>query len=315
MEFEHLKKKSNESIDMYYGGCKPKNVFVDKITGDIITYTHNELVHITTLAEKAKCKEFIEGTTLSIFFHNGWVISTSSFLDANNCFWKSDKSILELAKECVPDWHHFLEQHNKDFLYLYTLIHFENIHLIDYSYKFGPEYKKLELFMKRNLKSNVVDMYYNEISIDHLKQWNDEDQNIKSSNLIKHAGIIVFDEENISKILTNTYQTVSLNKKFRTVGTFEYYNQLYRQNKLHEYFKRFPDERYWNGRDIFLLIKNMYNNLIHEISHLSEFQEKLIEKRPIAILKSLNDNELLELIDRSKQKSIFRNFLLYVYKD
>ena len=112
MEFEHLKKKSNESIDMYYGGNKPKNIFVDKTTNSIITYTYDEIVPITTLPKNIKCKEFIEGTTLSIFFHNEWVISTSSFLDANNCFWKSDKSILEMAKECVPDWHHFLEQHD-----------------------------------------------------------------------------------------------------------------------------------------------------------------------------------------------------------
>ena len=59
-------------------GCKPKNIFVDKTTGNIITYTYDEIVNINTLPEKAKCKEFIEGTTISIFFHNEWVISTSS---------------------------------------------------------------------------------------------------------------------------------------------------------------------------------------------------------------------------------------------
>ena len=79
------------------------------------------------------------------------------------------------------------------------MIHFENIHLIDYSYKFGPEYKKLDLFMKRNLKTNVISMFYDEISSDHLQTWNDKDQDIKSSYLIQHAGLIVFEEENILK--------------------------------------------------------------------------------------------------------------------
>ena len=335
---ESMKKKSNGFIDMYYGGS-PKNIFVKADTKDIITYTYDEVdVNNFEKIDKMQsftCKEFIEGTVISIFFcQDQWIISTSSFLNADECHWKSDKSILSLAKECVDDWSIFLENHDKEYIYMYTLVHHDNIHLIDYSYLYGPMYKELCLFMKRHIQTNKVEMIIdNEIKYDILLSWNEKDKHIKESNMIEHAGLVIIDNENnnIVKILTESYGIVSMNKKFHTVNSFSYFNQLYRQNQLNIYFNRFPSERYWKGRNIFILIKNMYVSLSLQINdfllcdHTDEtlclIQKKIHtklsntdNKNIIGALKSLNDQQLLYLISVSKKKQ-FDNLLLYIHKE
>ena len=74
-----------------------------------------------------------------MFYHNNkWNISTTSVLDAEQCYWISDKSILQLMKDCLvnENWESFCSKHEPEKIYLYTLIHHENIHLIDYFYLF-----------------------------------------------------------------------------------------------------------------------------------------------------------------------------------
>ena len=229
---DDLHKKSDEDINMYYGG-NPKNIFVDKNNNEIITYTYNSIEteekDSIQVSSNILVKEFIEGTVVSIFFYKKWRVCTSSFLDASECYWKSSKSILELVQECVDDWESFLSSLDKTFLYMYTLVHHDNIHLIDYTYRYGEKYKILDLFMKRNLESQQSEMIHNElITLSNLDKWNEEDKILKRSSLLKHAGLIVFEQEQnvLSKILTDAYKMVAINKKFRQVDTFSFYKPI-----------------------------------------------------------------------------------------
>ena len=155
-------KKENDDIIMYYHGKNndlPKNYFVDKKSNEIIAASYEHIEVSEDEIDLCDCKEFVEGTCVMIFFFKSWRVCTSSFLDASECFWKSEKSVFELTKECVDNWELFLESLDKTKLYCYTLIHHENKHLIDYTYKFGNDYKLLDLFFVRTmytLESNIV---------------------------------------------------------------------------------------------------------------------------------------------------------------
>jgi hypothetical protein len=146
------------------------------------------------------------------------------------------------------------------------------------------------------LESNIVSNFVSNSNI--LKSWNENQKNINNSNFILHAGIVFEKKGKVMKKLTEAYQTVHMYRKFKYTNCFEYYNKLYQRNKLKDYFKRFPSEKYWNKRNIFLLIHNMYQGLT--------------DLYDVKLLKKMNADELKQII---QNQSKFTNILCYIDKD
>lgn len=330
MEFnlDEMKKTSDGDVVMYFNG-NPRSIFYDEKSLKLIGYTYPPLELTDHIEPTDTVKEFLEGTTVTIFHHNdSWKITTASFLDAGECYWKSKRSILELAKDCTHDisWNEFLETHDRDHIYMYNLIHYENIHLIDYSYKFGINYKTLQLFAKRKKytcetieidSTDVLDMKI-------LQRWNQEMLGITHSQEIRHAGLIINRGNNFMKIYTEPYEHIAKVRKFKNVGSFDFYNRLYKQNDLLKYFKRFPRESKWQNRDIFKLIDNMYQTITKQIKYMSEagtlpdFVEKYIDGKEElkdvywkGVVKRMTYTDLTKAITLIVDINLIGNFLSY----
>jgi len=275
---------------------KYKNIILEKHTNKVVSLTHkrisnNDQIQITNMELQKKDKkitEAYEGTLINMFYHNNeWNISTTSVIDANECHWKSDKSILDLVKECFSEnenqWRNFCAKHNPEKIYLYTLIHHENIHLIDYSYKFGSEYKKLNFVLMRN-KSDFSICPDNEFTIEEnnvfiseefhnlssLDDWNKEQHYFDHVKQIKYSGLIVrnLENENIIKLPTHAYSIYMYISRIKHPCTVEHYISLYQINMLDVYLNKFSTEMYYNNKQIKKLIHRLFSILVNEFNIL-----------------------------------------------
>ena len=273
---------------------KYKNIIFDKNTNKVISITHkrisnNDQIQLTNMElqqKKKKITEAYEGTLINMFYHNNkWNISTTSVLDADKCYWKSDKSILELMKDCLinESWENFCSKHDPNKIYLYTLIHHENIHLIDYSYKFGKEYKKLNFVLMRNKNDfNICDDKNYEIknecvfiseeydNLSLIDDWNKEQHYFDHVKQTKYSGLIIRDleNENIVKIPTYAYSIYMYVSRIKYPCTIEHYISLYQINMLDVYLEKFSTEMYYNNKLIKKLIHRLFTILVNEFNIL-----------------------------------------------
>jgi hypothetical protein len=107
-----------------------------------------------------------EGSLLSIYyFSNKWYISTRKCLDSSKSVWKNDKSHYTMLLETLNSMEidkidDFTSTLNQNHCYYFVLVHHENINVIDYTNKFGENYKKLILaFVRNNEAQEEVDIY------------------------------------------------------------------------------------------------------------------------------------------------------------
>ena len=162
-----------------------------------------------------------EGTYLSLFnFNDKWYLSTRRCLDSKESKINS-KSHFEmfedvLKKSNYKDFNDFTNKLSKDNSYYFILIHYENKHIIDYSYKFNENYAKLCLssvknidmieLLDENYKSDIIDdnIFLSNISPD-LNNFDLENKNIDYSTP-KNEGVIIkiWNEE------TNKYNLIKL---------------------------------------------------------------------------------------------------------
>lgn len=309
MKKYNLKKKYNENFIMLYSNylthpldnneennkyMKYKNIIFDKKTNKVVSITHkrisnNDQIQITNMELENKKKnitEAYEGTLINMFYHNNeWCISTTGVIDANNCYWKSEKSILQLVKECLVDntWEGFCSKHNPQIIYLYTLIHHENIHLIDYSYEFGSEYKKLNFVLMRskmnfnilseeeyNIEEKNVFLSKKYDNLSPLDDWNKEQHYYDHVKQIKYSGLIVrdLDNENIVKLPTHAYSIYMYISRIKYPCTVEHYISLYQINMLDIYLNKFSTEMYYNNKQIKKLIHRFFSILVNEFNVL-----------------------------------------------
>ena len=72
-------------------------------------------------------------------------------LDSENSKWSSNLSFYNLFCESIDiPFKDFTNNLNPDYYYFFALLHHKNINLIDYSDRFGKDYKKILHIMTRN---------------------------------------------------------------------------------------------------------------------------------------------------------------------
>jgi hypothetical protein len=235
-----------------------KCVILNRSTLDIISITMNELYTedekvMNMMKEKPyKLYECLEGTLLSVYYFNDkWNVSTRRCLDANDSFWLSDKSHYDLFLECISN--ELFDKLNKDNCYYFVLQHYLNKGVVDYSKRFGSEYKRAILLMSTCRTNGFQEVNhekdfekYGVIYQEELTDLSLLDNEIDTDNLldgVQYEGILVKILDTPNKYLrlpTQRYTKKSLvipNAQNKYVS----YIKLYQNGTLKDHFKYFPE--------------------------------------------------------------------------
>lgn len=308
----NLKYKSDDDILLVYSNFQTyneektsinfKSVVFDQKKHKILSLTYkrpqyNDYELLGSFDKNALFfSESIEGTTVNLFFFKDkWNISTTSFIDAKNCYWKSCKSIYTLFSECIKlnnssmdeSMELFLSKHDTTKVYIYSLVHFENIHLIDYSYRFGNKYTKLCFNFSRNTmlnfkmdfeKPNDIDEFTNVFSnyygisghIGILDSLNKDQKSVLSIFDIQHEGVLAIDIENevFIKLHTDKYLSYYVYDKIKNPGCVDHYISLYNLNMLSHHFDIFPEDKYFESEPILKIVNTIIKNITNDMYNL-----------------------------------------------
>lgn len=138
-----------------------RSVVLDRQTLKVISYSMDE---IYTQDQRLLSKldttshtiyECLEGTFLSVYYFNDkWYVSTRRCLDAQKSEWLSKKSHYDLMMECVSDG--FFDNLNNNYNYYFVLQHHENKGVVDYTKRYGKEYKRLVLSFIRDKQTHEL---------------------------------------------------------------------------------------------------------------------------------------------------------------
>lgn len=274
-----------------------RSVVIERSTLNIIAYSYpiilyNDYVSLTNCEinkEKKTITESIEGTLLTMYYYKEWRVSTRKCIDANKSFWKSSKSHLELLKDTLTiNWDTFCNLHNKDYIYTYILVHNENKQLIDYTERFGENYKKLirgiirnrstfELITEKTEIDNVIETP-SYVDYSFLDKINENDESIDTVNKIRNEGLLVSflsenNKETYIKLHGNSYKVYfdSIECNYPILSS-QHYISLYQHDKLDIYLNKFTGEMYYtNNYQIKGLIDNVFKLLTSELLYLFKY--------------------------------------------
>jgi hypothetical protein len=217
---------------------------------EAINYLLKESQNESNVIEKFKC---YEGTLLSLFNHNGkWRVSTRRNLDSSKSVC-NQVSYYELFIDIIGDIDSFVSKLDENYCYYFVLIHHLNKNVVNYTSKFGEDYKKLCLaFVRRKCDLSEIDLL-SEDSKQYLgnileseniflaeKVTDQTPESNKSMSMCDDEGIIIKikNENNMSyflKIQTTSYQ---FNKAIGSdKNIFKGFLNLYQNNDLVSYLE------------------------------------------------------------------------------
>jgi hypothetical protein len=140
----------------------------------IVAYTHpvvdyNNLGKLVDFQDQ-KFVECYEGTLISVYFCNEkWNYSTRKCLDAHDSFWayngsSSTQSHFDMFAESLgSSVEEFEGKLDKSKSYYFVLVHHQNKTFVDYTEKFGSNYKKAFLLFVRDDKMNLTTEFSDEL--------------------------------------------------------------------------------------------------------------------------------------------------------
>jgi hypothetical protein len=250
-----------------------RSLILDKNTLEIKAYSC-ETPHLVQnkdllLKENNIINMCYEGTLLSIFNHNNkWYVSTRRCLNSSNSIFNTGENVLKshyqmfeevLLKTEYNNFENFSKCLDSTKSYYFVLIHHENKHIIDYSYKFDFNYCKLCLISIRDNNMFELDIYDKSLSfvcdniflperfdsIDEfirINELNKYDGNVKDEGIIIKVLIPETNKYSLYKLQTDSYklQIVIGNDKNMYKGLIH----LYQNNKITEYFLQNPNSNF-----------------------------------------------------------------------
>lgn len=261
-----------------------RSIIIDKNTLDIICYTYNDIlynddaklylanIYESDIHSDIEIQECFEGTIMTLFFSNGTTyLSTRKCIDSKKSIWRSDKSYYELFENVLTSKYNmnfetFSNKLNKKNYYVFVLIHHENQNLVDYSDRFGKEYKEImltsihdnvthvDLLLKANIFENEDDNVSIKISVPEthndftlLDTHNKEDDLNGIKCPLKTEGLLVKIKMNdtnkiqILKFHTNSYRMMD-DLKVNNNNLYQGYIELYQKDKLSKYLTYFTED-------------------------------------------------------------------------
>ena len=130
-----------------------RSILVDMKTKSILYHTGNSPYYnmvgydflLQNNTNDMKIYECYEGTMLSVVYHDKWYVSTRRCLDSNDSKHDNTNYYNMFSETLNGKEEEFFKTLNKDYVYHFVLVHHMNKTIIDYSNKFGNNYKKLIL--------------------------------------------------------------------------------------------------------------------------------------------------------------------------
>jgi hypothetical protein len=305
-----------------------RSLIIEKDTLKIISYScetphlnNNALEKLSNIPNKRmiinKC---YEGTYLSLFnYNNKWYISTRRCLHSEDSTFKS-KSHFQMFEDIInkskfENINNFTEKLNKNNSYYYILIHYENIHLIDYSSEFGDNYTKLCLTSIRdsNLNELIIEeeelnFLCNDIFITNKLDNITYENNIFNKNP-KEEGLIIklwnsnFNKYNLLKLQNINYQFVRICNIYNIYAGLMF---LYQQNKLINYLSIEKNMSKITNYDTIGIIDGLFKNCTYELFELYKLLWSLIDGSNLNM-------ELYKILPK-EYKTIFYNIRGIYYK-
>lgn len=181
--------------------------FNKMITNDSVEEFLNTNPHKTL-----RYKTSYEGTAVMVYNHKDeWIVSTRRCIAGSTSYWNPDKSYQDMFEECMKGKFTY-EDLNKDYCYHFNIIHYMNRNNIDYTYKFGLEYKELELcmttkkytqeFVDEKLNGVITNEYHDFETLEDIKtkvteldeinkETNMEEFKKNCGSFIKESGIVI----------------------------------------------------------------------------------------------------------------------------
>jgi hypothetical protein len=261
-----------------------RSIIIDKDSLDIICYTYDDILYdddaklyLANIYENdvptdTEIQECFEGTIMALFFNNNTAyLSTRKCIDSKVSIWKSEKSYYDLFEDILMNKYNmnfevFSNKLNKKYYYLFVLIHHENQNLVDYSDKFGENYKEIVLVSihdsvthveiplttpifenEEDIKSIYINIpnTYNDFTLldDHNKE--DDLNGIKCP--LKIEGLLVKTNNSetnkiqLLKFHTNSYRMMD-DLKVNNNNLYQGYIELYQKDKLSKYLTYFTED-------------------------------------------------------------------------
>lgn len=264
----YTKFEDNMNTSQLKNECR--SLIIDMDSKKIVSYTCNTPIcnlDAMNLMLKYKNTEMkitqcYEGTLMTLFYNkNKWYLSTRRCLDSNESMWNNSTHYNMFMEVLNEDGYEtldmFTDKLNKQYCYNFILIHHMNKNIVDYTNKFGEEYKKICLAIVRN-NEDLTEVYFNNISdvtsikisgsifiaetIPSINNFNNilNDYDINEITKCSNEGIMIklkTDQPIITYLKIQTYP-YQFNKAIGSEkNIFKGFINLYQNNKLNEYLE------------------------------------------------------------------------------
>lgn len=239
-----------------------------------------------------------EGTTLIVFYHNGWHVSTRRCIDAGDSKYIKNKSYREMFNETIKGKFTFGDL-NKNYVYYFILIHYKNRNIVNYS-QFGDNYKEIihvmtyEKYTFKEIEHKVPN-----VLIEHPTTFDDlnsllfnlkklDNDNRKNERITSEGFIIrIYDGEvgkskfTVLKIQTEIYKEL-MRIKPNNNNIHQVYLELYQRDKLYNFLPYFSEY----SSDI---IRRMHESMRNISNELLDIYHATRQKRNKDLYDNLKD--------------------------
>jgi|SaaInlStandDraft_1057018.scaffolds.fasta_scaffold04044_11 hypothetical protein len=243
----NLTKEQHDVVSQYRG------VIVEKNTNKPLCYTFNKMSR--HLPEEWDLKDCVvtksyDGSQIKLFYYNNkWVVSTTRKIDANNSFFFSDKSFLEMFNDSTnkPDY----SKLNKDYCYSFVLAHPDNRVVARHNTAC------LTHVLTRNMKTyKLVDVDIGVTKPDKVTFKSKTDMWKSVKNLPYFVeGYVVQNGSSFVKVVNTKYQSVK-DLRGNSNSLLLHYFTLKKKNKIKEFLTYYPETN-----ETFRFFEKSFNNL------------------------------------------------------
>ena len=200
----------NSTNSNLYNECRSIVIELNNNSYKIISYTHDNINYLKTSDYQITINDYFEesyeGTLISVFkVVNQWYFTTARCTDFNNSyFYNKDRTFGLLFNECLGEMSRdeFTDLLDPNNCYYFVIVHHENKYVIDYTERFGENYKKLIHVFTRNQETQELIEYSLNLFDKPLQFSNYDDAHVFLNSEIKSEGIIV------KRYVEETHKTV-----------------------------------------------------------------------------------------------------------
>lgn len=288
---------SNKNDNEIYKECR--SMIIDTYDSPkIVSYSHDNVLYSSIeeylIEENDIIEESYEGSMVNVFNNNDkWYFSSTKCPSINNSYFFSDKKshgemLDEILKQYYPDADNvrdeFVKNLDKNKCYFFIILHHENKYIVDYSYVYGTNYKRLVHIITRDKVSQIEE--YNNLDLDYLikpkkfcnpseaKEWlNNNDINdfcykegliIKRRNPENNKNILI-------KIPSDRYTSIRIEKPNYSnvwVGCIEIFQRNNASYSPDNYLQLYYPEKIKSNLDVTGILHFIFKNLSYELYNI-----------------------------------------------